>query len=262
MLARRFWVPFGLAFVLGCSSRAGDSPPPADAGTGAALDAGTSLPADAGSEAATPVAQCLTGQNCVADRDCPSGSHCNLAQSPPACQMLYCGAAGSRCSEDVQCRPGSRCQGSACVACTMCGARCVDLATDPQNCGRCGNVVTGAQCVDGRAACVNAEATLCGAQCVTLDLDAHCGACNRSCGDGQCDRGHCNLVATTRVACDSVCRAQGLTCLPDMGGTASYECSGCPEYVGFPVACGEVPPPTMGASRFVALACRCAPRAP
>jgi len=65
---------------------------------------------------------CLTGIPCVNDSDCEAGQRCNTALTPPECQTLYCGEAGSSCpcgqdefcdgnrvSLDPESRPGAGC---------------------------------------------------------------------------------------------------------------------------------------------------------
>jgi hypothetical protein len=93
-------------------------------------------------------------QKCADESDCGAGGRCDKALSPPQCVQLYCLPPGAACSDDVQCKSGTRCAASQCAPCTMCGSQCVFLMNDPANCGACGNpVVTGDQCFDGRSAC-------------------------------------------------------------------------------------------------------------
>ena len=51
---------------------------------------------------------CRTGIPCVNDSDCDSGQRCNTALTPPECQTLYCGEAGSSCP----CGQGEFCDGN------------------------------------------------------------------------------------------------------------------------------------------------------
>ena len=62
-------------------------------------------------------ALCATGTHCVADTDCASGSRCNTALSPPACQPLYCGTSGSACSQGYFCE-SQNCVKQACLSTT------------------------------------------------------------------------------------------------------------------------------------------------
>ncbi len=60
-------------------------------------------------------ASCASSTRCVNDTDCPSGSRCNGALSPPACQPLYCGGTGTACSDGYFCA-SQVCAQKACFA--------------------------------------------------------------------------------------------------------------------------------------------------
>gem|GEM_PF-1593631 len=93
--------------------------------------------------------------------------------------------------------------GSGAVACASsrqsCDGVCVDLQTDPRNCGECdvacpeGDVCTSGAC----ALFCGGGATKCGNQCVDLrDDPSHCGACEASCGpNAACVNAQCALLA-------------------------------------------------------------------
>lgn len=71
--------------------------------------------AGAGGDVTTTTA-CLSDTLCVYDPDCPMGSHCNTALSPPQCQTLYCGAAGTACGgSDGLCAVGLSCLSNQCA---------------------------------------------------------------------------------------------------------------------------------------------------
>jgi len=78
---------------------------------------------------------------------------------------------------------------------TLCGTVCVDLATDPANCGDCGvSCPAGQFCSNGACATTCAEGlTVCGQSCVDLTSSVlHCGACDEPCQGGQeCVNGAC-----------------------------------------------------------------------
>ena len=103
---------------------------------------------------------------------------------------------------------------------TDCNGACVDLQTDLNNCGACGNAcesgLVAVECRSGvceRANCPVGQ-EFCGAVdgCRDLSTDPdHCGACGNACGDAFCVSGVCEA---TQPAGD--CAAQGLT---DCGGT-------------------------------------------
>lgn len=78
-----------------------------------------------------------------------------------------------------------------------CGPSCVDLATDPENCGRCGRTCDAGftRCVAGRCE-LEPDIERCGdAFANTLTDSNHCGGCNRRCPRGQaCDSGACLAI--------------------------------------------------------------------
>jgi hypothetical protein len=146
------------------------------------------------------------------------------------------------------------CSGDECVdtRATLCGRACFDLRTDPQNCGGCG-VACGESEVCGAGACVCAPTAfeydgrcydpatsamrLCDGVLVDANTDeAHCGSCERACGESEsCRAGVCD------------CDANTLRC----GGAACLDRSSDPLHCG---ACGNV----CGAGyRCVERACVC-----
>lgn len=130
----------------------------------------------------------------------------------------YCREAGELCNRDSHCCSGGclprdragrrRC---ACAgAYATCDGLCVNLQTDRENCGSCGNVCHGSPsqsieaffCESG--VCHNiceaiAGTTLCGGVCVDLQTDAqHCGTCANDCTTtpgGTCVAGSCAVAA-------------------------------------------------------------------
>ena len=91
----------------------------------------------------------------------------------------------------------------------VCGAKCVNLFSDPANCGRCGGACLPEQmCQSGQ--CVTSCPTFlqtCGNGSVDLYSDAHnCGSCGVACAAGQtCSFGHCGApcVAACSVGYDA-----------------------------------------------------------
>jgi hypothetical protein len=98
-------------------------------------------------------------------------------------------------------------------ACTgVCNGMCVDLQTDPKNCGACGVVCSPTSLCAGDAGgcepCQGVQPAVCGQPggqfCADLSNDNHnCGACSNVCGDlTQCVSGQCVCGATT---CGTAC---------------------------------------------------------
>lgn len=76
-----------------------------------------------------------------------------------------------------------------------CGQTCIDIQTDIDNCGACGNACgRGTACVDGECLCFMSGRTWCGAgSCVDIQNDAkNCGECGNVCpAANYCDKGEC-----------------------------------------------------------------------
>ncbi|WP_437734843.1 MXAN_6577-like cysteine-rich protein [Sorangium sp. So ce1335] len=127
----------------------------------------------------------------------------------------HCGACGNACAEGQQCAEG-RCDGGGegggggDEACseeeTACGGLCVNLDTDPRNCGDCDvQCEAGEVCDDGYCVCADGFRA-CGGACVDPQRDrANCGRCGASCGATQvCVEGACSCSADLE-ACDGSC---------------------------------------------------------
>src|SRR5262249_31166570 len=110
---------------------------------------------------------------------------------------------------------------------TLCGDQCVDLGTDPNNCGACGTVCSEVEqgtnrqcqrCPDGQTFCPDGFGSR---VCTDLGSDQNCGACGRPCPlDETCQSG----AGGTGVAC--VCPGPRCpvgdgtsNCCPVAGGT-------------------------------------------
>lgn len=219
-----------------------------------------------------PATMCLEAPNCVDNTDCGAGSRCNLALSPPVCQRVLCGGAGTTCSEDGLCVAQHVCSAGVCVPCTQCDGACVDTNTHPRHCGGCGQSVGSRRvCVGGQAACSRAGETLCGTDCVkTTNSSAHCGGCNQDCGgpSSLCVQSQCAVYsdawANGPITCDQACAAQSLECVVSLdfplfdvaqpvAGLADYSRS---EFVPIPT-CSEAPSATYRGETFVAMRCLC-----
>jgi hypothetical protein len=76
----------------------------------------------------------------------------------------------------------------------LCGARCVDISSDPANCGDCDKAcLTFGACVGAVCKCLAPKTTVCSGACTDLASDVdHCGSCAVKCAAGQsCVSGHC-----------------------------------------------------------------------
>ena len=184
------------------------------------------------------------GAQCASNNQCTSG-YCTdgvCANTPCAGTCMAANLPGSvgSCTNipDGQ-DPADECQGhstcngagacSAAPACAhdqmLCGAVCVDLQTDVNNCGACNQ-----QCGAG-AACMNGT---CQAQQPLLPQGSAC-VSDGSCQTGSCADGYCANTACTSV-CQSASQAQtgapNGTCsnvlvgLPDNGCSGNEVCSG------------------------------------
>jgi hypothetical protein len=78
------------------------------------------------------------------------------------------------------------------LGCSTCSGACVDLASDPSNCGGCGTVCNATlTCQSGVCACPPGQ-TSCSGVCADLQSSAsHCGSCTNACEGGVCSGGAC-----------------------------------------------------------------------
>jgi hypothetical protein len=125
------------------------------------------------------------------------------------------------------------------LSCETCGGNaCVDLESDAQNCGECGNVCpANAPCNAGECTCPDGG-QVCDGVCVDLQSDPqYCGDCSTPCDPGQvCAQGQC---------------ADGCGALTDCGG-ACVDLSSNPDH------CGECDNPCGAGSTCTMGSCSCA----
>jgi len=211
---------------------------------------GAALGASLGLGEAARAARCAgPGQACGPSRACCGALACTAGACAPPGQGNGNGGAGGGSSRG--CPAGQ----------SRCGGACVALASDPTNCGACGNVCATAV-ADATATCTNgACGVACGAgyqpcngaciptascctaadcpggQCLTCTNHA----CVTTCGAGQgCCGGACADLTT-----DANCGACGATCTPPQtcggGGTAGV--CGCTPAPSCPQGqqCGTAP---------------------
>ncbi len=147
------------------------------------------------------------------------------ARQPGPTDERGCGPSGEPCADDELCVDGG-CLGTTCAgeggACALgdgragicCEARCVDLASDAANCGRCGaSCETGLDCTAGTCLAGSCTGRMAGTPCsasggrccrgacvdaASLGEDtSNCGACGHACAPGlSCRQGTCTDPAT------------------------------------------------------------------
>lgn len=147
---------------------------------------------------------------------------CRCPAGDPNCSPLGdpndCGPAGVECPPDRWCVDGQcRCR----PGFTQVGERCVDLSSDPENCGSPGHVCPDGVCAGGecRDACPP-NTRRCGDQCLYVFDPRNCGECGRACqADEVCIRGDCRQydVATCRMCPCPSCGEQACCGVGDLG---------------------------------------------
>jgi hypothetical protein len=147
----------------------------------------------------------------------PTGVDCSLRRSArePGFQqrdeVATTAGGGGGCIKSLDCLQGRAC----------CGGRCVDLRTDPSNCGSCGNIVRG--CCGG-------------APWAPVDDDNNCGSCGNACPAGEaCRNGTCTCGNGILGEGDALCAAgqrccggpdpNDRQCVPTL--TDPNHCGGC-----------------------------------
>ncbi len=199
----------------------------------------------ANATAACAMGACVMGTCAAGFSDCDM-SPANGCETDTRTSNAHCGACGRACVTGQMCSGTPPACATVCAApTTMCAGRCVLLASDTRDCGRCGNVCPAppnavATCAagaceitcnagfdncDGNAAngCeVNLATTLahcggCGMACAPANATGVCtagrcgiGACNA--GFGNCDGNPNNGCETDLRASVSNCGACGNTC--------------------------------------------------
>jgi hypothetical protein len=117
----------------------------------------------------------------------------------------------------------------------LCGDLCVDLSSDPRNCGRCGIACRPDQVCSGGSCACSVLMIECGGQCVDTNSNPdHCGGCNIACPEGMvCSGGVCAAgCGEGLVNCSGAC--VDLTSNPSNCGGCGVVCPGA---VGADPAC-------------------------
>jgi hypothetical protein len=199
---------------------------------------------------------------------CPAGaSCCGDACRDTSHDLQNCGGCGNACPAGANvcnngacCFPDGTCEGQACAnGLALCNNTCVDLGTDPNNCGNCQKVcLAGQSCVGGKcqgATCNGGPActpglSCCATGCANLLTDAsNCGSCGGACPPGNiCLSGQCQGTCNGGPACsasqqccfdgcaditssETNCGACGNVCKPGqtcLGGSCQTTCNGGP----------------------------------
>lgn len=134
---------------------------------------------------------CQGGECCTPNGKVPTdGSHCCTNTQEFITGFCICQSLGFGCQGDGDC----------CSATTggCCGDLCVDLDSDPLNCGTCGrHIPVGAVCTGGAPDCIAGgfeDVGICGDRCLDLAVELeNCGSCGHVCDIGSevCAHGHC-----------------------------------------------------------------------
>jgi hypothetical protein len=104
---------------------------------------------------------------------------------------------------------GGECAGVDCRCAdelASCGTTCIDVSSDAQNCGACGQACPTTQvCSAGACGCPT-DRLLCGASCIDSSSDdQNCGGCGNACRDSEvCSSGAC-VCPTGQALCGDSC---------------------------------------------------------
>jgi hypothetical protein len=134
---------------------------------------------------------------------------------------------------------GGECSGADCRCAdelTTCGTTCIDVTSDVQNCGGCGQACPATQvCSAGACGCPS-DRLQCGESCVDSTSDSdNCGSCGVSCRDSEvCSSGAC-VCPTGETLCGDSCVDTSSDA--DNCGVCGNECTGGQVCQGASCAC-------------------------
>lgn len=171
----------------------------------------------------------------------------------------HCGKCWNQCRNHEVCDSGS-CKSPSAKTCSpacdsnrrCCGETCIDVLTDPKNCGICGvacpdgiacvdgkcDVKPTCQCSDGKVCDENGDCVVkcgsslcrpdescCGNTCTTLDTVKHCGSCDNAC---QGNAPFCQYGACADKCSPQTCEAQSAQCgIVNDGCGNALDCGSC-----------------------------------
>lgn len=151
---------------------------------------------------------------------------------------LLAAATLAACATETTCPAGE----------SACGGQCVPLATDPLNCGACGNACGPGGVCSASACDCGPGTTRCGTTCAALSSDpAHCGACETACSAATPYCAASGATGACAAACPASLTACGHACVDE--ATDRYHCGACNRACQAGEACDA------GACRLVQVAC-------
>ena len=190
--------------------------------------------------------------NCTRDSQCCSGQ---------CVREECCSGSGGPCNRNNQCCDGVCTDGQCQTVCEsglqVCGDQCVDIQTDPENCGDCFVFCGEATCVNGQCQCEEGLQFCDNFSCVDTQTDViNCGGCGQTCFGGTCVDGQC-VCPTGQSFCEDFgeccelgccgthcCCPSGTTfcpdvevCCPDGRACCSTGCCSLDE-----ICCGDCQP--------------------
>ncbi len=147
----------------------------------------------------------LTGHEACDDGNTVPGDGCSAeCTSEPG---YYCPAPGEPCVPVPENCPAGM---------TLCGSECVDVISNAEHCGACGNQCGEDQLCEAAVCQCPPGLVFCGAECVDVAADIeHCGACDVPCADGEsCVAGVCHVdPACVDVTCPTGSSCVGGECV-------------------------------------------------
>lgn len=204
--------------------------------------------------AASPLNQCVSTECPMPWATCPGGS--GPCRTDTSREVRNCGACGNVCPRPpYEHHASALCAGGKCeIACHDLYADCnqsmtdgceTSTASDPDNCGFCGNACKeGDLCWRGACGCPKGY-TRCGDECKRLDSDINnCGSCGKLCRAPESDADpawSCGPgVTPLHTAWTCATSACTLQCKPGFGDCNSAFCAdGCEiDLLGDPANCG------------------------